>query len=181
MVTLAAVIVLLILVVWALLHMLGLNRDRGGKGNGSALGSVFGWLFRSLWAFILWLWTSPMMRLVLASGLMIVVLWWFWWPALISSPGIVWSAILVAVACALLGVVAASIHHVAPNWWRPLAIGRTGGYAVLSGPLALALGQAVTVGPSGTVLGILAWLLIAAGLAAHLLTGSEFRQAPIQQ
>lgn len=163
---------LIAFVVLALVLMLG-----GGKG----FGAVFGWLWRSTWAFIVWLWVSPVMRLVLAGGLLVaVVIPWFWCGALVGTPGVVWAAIVVAAACALWGVAASSVHHVSPNWWRGLAIARSAGYAALCGPLALALGATVTKGTLGTLLGIVAWLLIAGGLTVHLTTGSEFKQAPIQ-
>ncbi len=151
-----------------------------GRVTGNGAGAAFGWLWRSSWGFLLWLWTAPAMRLVLAAGLLFLVLVWFWWPALIEAPGVIWAAIVVAGACALWGVAASSLHHTSPNWWRSLAIGRTAGYTILSGPLALALAEAVTQGVWGLVLGIVAWCLIATGLAAHLLTGSEFKQAPQQ-
>lgn len=146
-------------------------------GGGQVFGPVFGWCWRSSWGFLVWLWTSPVMRLALAlTGLFFIIIWW-WWPALTGAPGWLWAAIVTAAACALWGAAAGALHHTSPNWWRGLAIGRTAGYAVLCGPLALSLGAAVTAGTPGLLLGIVAWALIAGGLIVHLITGSEFKQA----
>lgn len=174
---LAAVIVLFILVVWAFLHMFGMTKS--GKG-GSTLASLLGWFIRSVWALLVWMWTSPGVRLVLALGFLTAVVLWLWWPLFFGAYGLVWSGIVVAVAAVLWAAAAGAVHHTSPAWWRGLAIARTAGYAILSGPLALALGDAVTQGVWGTLLGVLAWCLIAGGLVAHLLTGSEYKQAPQQ-
>ncbi len=175
--TLLAVIALVVLVAWGLMHMLGLTR--GGKG-GSTLGAVFGWCIRSVWALLVWMWTSPGVRLALALGFLSAVVLWFWWPLFFGAFGLLWAGIVVAVAAALWAAAAGAVHHVSPNWWRPLAISRTAGYAVLAGPVAMALGSTVTVGIWATTLGVAAWLLIAGGLVLHLLTGSEFKQVPQQ-
>ena len=158
---------LIVFVVVALILMLG---------GGQMFGPIFGWCWRSAWGFLVWLWTSPIMRLVLAGVALFFVIMWWWLPALTGDPGSLWAAVVTAVACALWGAAAGALHHTSPNWWRPLAIGRTAGYAILAGPLALALGAAVTPGTLGLLLGIVAWALIAGGLTVHLLTGSECRQ-----
>ena len=142
------------------------------------LGSLIWTMVRAVWWLLLALWTQPVPRLILAA----VVVWWgwgLWWVAVQSwgAPLIVWWPWVAGVAAGLLVASAASsLHHIAPQAYRPLAIGRTAAYAVALVPIPLAVGAWVG-GPDlvGHVLGVVAELVLAAGLGLHTWYGPELR------
>jgi len=143
-----------------------------------AIGSLIWAAIRGGWWLLLAMWTQPVPRLLLA----LAIAWWgwsLWWVAVIAwgDPVIVWWPWVAGVAAGLLVASAASaIHHIAPQGYRPLAIGRTVAYAIALVPIPLAVGTWVgglTV--LGHALGIVAELVLAAGLGLHAWYGPEIR------
>lgn len=139
-------------------------------------GPALGWCWRSGAALASWLWATISTRIAMIA----VGLWCVlppWWATMTSGSTLLWAALITAINCALWWAACGIVYHLWPYWSRGLAIVRAAGYAILAGPLALAVGSVITSGRIGHQLGIALWTLIAAGLVMNLLMGPEFRQS----